>query len=51
MQEKLDDMAYENQQMLLHTYKIIHLLPNGFDDKVKEVCLQIKILRATLEKV
>lgn len=50
MLARLDDIAYENEQMFLHTQRIIHLLPIGFDDKVKGVGKQISKLKATLAK-
>ena len=50
MLARLDDMAYENEQMLMHTQRIIHLLPIGFPDKVLEVGKQINRLRANLAR-
>jgi hypothetical protein len=44
--EKLEEMAYQNEQILLHAHRIIHLMPFDFLTKAEKVGNEIKRLCA-----
>ncbi len=50
MQEKLEAMAYQNEQLLLRAGQSWHLLPPGFCEQIRELTLQIVCLQKFLIK-